>query len=381
MVAATVLTGTGWGVSISISPLLFTDLGLSDTAIGLLGSCFAAGLIVAALPAGALVRRSGPRASAILALAIDALALVLLPQAHSLPVLAALRCLDGACTTLLTLATELLLLADAGDGRARGLGLQTVALGAGFLTGPLIAHAGLGAWSVPQLYRVTFALLLIGAAVHATSGRTDGPARGATSIPVVALLELVRTARASIAAAFTFGVFQATLLAIIPVFLLRDHRASRASLVLLPALFIAGTLVGTPPLTRAADRDRGVRWLVRLSLWAAAMVALFIWVRTPVQLWAVAAASGPVTALGPIANARLIRIGGPALLGASNAAFQLAYALGRFAGPLALGAILDVLGGPALLGSLAALWVACALVALFERHAPALAAVTDLDSP
>ncbi|MFO7563316.1 MAG: MFS transporter [Enhygromyxa sp.] len=178
------------GVAVAL-PKLGVDLGAGATALGLVESLFLAGSVALLLPVGRLADATDRRRLFKLGLLVFGLLSVLLGALSSVPLLLAVRFLQGACSALLG-ATGPALVADLVPAHRRGkvYGASIGVIYAGLTLGPICAGLIVDAWSWRGVFFVGAALLMVMYVLVElrlpSSWRR--PTRGAVHLPSAALI-------------------------------------------------------------------------------------------------------------------------------------------------------------------------------------------------
>lgn len=324
------------------NPLIAAHLdahGLGELAVGANGSLFFLFTIVAAPLAGQLIRRIGVRSVQAGGIALTAVAAALFPWFDSLLAWSLLRALMGLGLGLYMVSGQTALngLADERT-RASINGLYALAFGAGLGIGPLA-----GAWLygiAPTLAFGTGAgLLLLGLVPvlgYVPALRGSG---GGADLKLLARLSL------PLHAVFAYGVAEATLMSLYPVFLLQRGYGLREMSLAFSA-FVVGSLLATLPVTLWADRHGRERVLAACALIGVlALGALAhlpsVWLVTAVSVLA-GASLGPVFALSlSLVGDRVTR----AELPAGSALFTAAFSFGCLVAPLLSALLMRAFGG------------------------------------
>src|SRR5450631_1659102 len=138
--AASLLVGTGYGVSIALTALRLNALGFGKTAIGSLAAVFACGIVLASIPMAALLRRFSAKTVLVVSLAGYAVCVGVFPFLESWPAISAARFFDGACSVATWICFETVLLRRAeAHQKAYVMRLYSVAIASGYVLGPLLA--------------------------------------------------------------------------------------------------------------------------------------------------------------------------------------------------------------------------------------------------
>jgi MFS family permease len=355
----------------AITPLLpeySEDLDLSKSGAGLLSASYAAGTLVAALPAGWLASRAGGRTTTVVGLGLLGVTSVAFGFANEIVVLDAARFLQGvggACSWAGCLSW--LISESARERRGEVIGAVLGAAVVGLLFGPAL---GAAATEVGTEAVFSGAAVLAGALIAWALATPAGSREEAASWSALAVA-LRRGPLASAAWLFTLpALFAGTLNVLVP--LRMDDLG--ASAVAIAAVFVAGSAVEavlSPILGRLSDR-RG-RWLpLRVGLLGAGLTALLL--PLPGSAWLLAGiVLATVTALAFFwapAGAMLSEAAESAGLdqGIAFGVMNLAWAGGQVIGGGASGALADVSSDAvpyALLGTICLVTLARA-----RRHAP-----------
>jgi multidrug resistance protein len=360
-----------YGMIVPILPTYATDLGASQTAIGILFACYAIGLLVATPFFGALSDRVGRRGPLLAGLGGLGLATLLFAFASSLSGLIAARLLQGLAAAA-TWTAGLALLADLFPPEKRGAAMGTAMGGmvAGTLVGP--PFGGLlfewGGYGIPFLTAALGALLIAFLVALCLNDPRLHAAAGPSLVDLAKDRPVLTVSGAIILQAAALTLLEPTL----PLYL--EHRFD-ASAAVIGLLFGASTLAyGVSAPLSGVLADRGCYGpmmavgLVALALtlpllawsgslaWAAWVLVLIGLVSAPVL----------VPALPALAD-RVDRLGGGAYASV-YAVLNVAYALGMVVGPLLGGILAEYLGFGAALGVVALLLLAYAPVLWVETR-------------
>ena len=127
---------------VPLLPGLSDEFGLSKTEAGMLSGSYAAGTLIAAIPAGLLASRWGPRPTTLLGLGVMTVTVLVFAFAESAPMLIASRFLQGvagACSWAGALSW--LVAASPRDRRGEYIGSAMAAAIVGVLVGPAVGAA------------------------------------------------------------------------------------------------------------------------------------------------------------------------------------------------------------------------------------------------
>jgi predicted MFS family arabinose efflux permease len=251
LVAAVVVVDTAFfAVLTPLLPAYGSSLGLSKSAVGILTGSFAAGVLLAALPSGALAARLGVRPTLLLGLGLTGLASVLFGLSTRYDLLVLTRFAAGigsACSWTASVGW----LARAAPPARRGemIGFAISAAVAGSLLGPLLGAAAAWYGTGPAFGAVAAACVVLAALVLSLSE----PAAGSGSVTMAAALR-IQSIRAPLGLILLAPLLFAVLGVLVPLSLgARGWDAGR--LGALYALAAALEAVVHPLLGRWADRQ------------------------------------------------------------------------------------------------------------------------------
>jgi len=369
--AATLVVGTGYGVSIALTALRLNDLGFSKAAIGTLASVFATGIVLASLPMGAILRRVSAKSVLVASLAGYAVCVGAFPFLESAGAISAARFLDGACSVATWIGFETVLLRRAeSHQKAYVMSIYAIAIALGYMLGPLLAK-GIVAFAPMRMAFLASSALAVGASILVVI-RLDGaaaerPIAGATDVDAgtgaaLSTLAILRRIRTSLFGTFAYGYFQASVVLFLPLFLIERRGVAEPRTILMPAFFAAGMLLFSNAAGKLGDRVGHLLVMRALATVGAAMIAGFVWLQSwPLMCVAIFVAGATLAAISPVSLALQGVVVDASSYGRANSLYNAAYAAGMLVGPLLSSVFFDRLGGGAMLAHLAALWAAFVL--------------------
>jgi MFS family permease len=386
----TFLFGLGCGISVALTALYLDARGFGKQDIGTLAAWFASGIVLAALPAGALMRSLSPGRVLPCALAGYALSVVAFPFAEGYAQVAAVRFLDGVCSVVIWVSSETLLLSRAGpSNKAHLTSLYAVYLALGYGLGPLLARVAAAASVSQRAAFLTAAALAAAAALHARplgaaaravappAGREgegaapaghgrDGAGSGASAWQILWRIKI------ACFATFAYGYFQASVVLFLPLYLIESKGVARERTIVLPGLFCLGMLLFSNAVGRLGDRAGHLRVMRGLALVGGSMILGFVYLDAyPLMCAAVFVAGATLAAMSSVSLALQGASVDPRDLPRSNALYNLFYAAGILGGPPASSALFSARGGAAMLYHLAAIYGAfLAFSVAFRRDDP-----------
>ncbi len=366
--AATLVVGTGYGVSIALTSLRLNALGFGKPAIGTLASVFAAGIVVASLPMAAILRRLSAKSVLVASLAGYAACVGVFPFLESATTIASARFLDGACSVATWIGFETVLLRRAqAHQKAYVTSIYAIAIALGYMLGPLLAK-GIVAVAPMRMAFLASSVLAIGAALlvllrldRDAAERAIGDAgpehaeHGAVGpLPMPAVLRRIRT---SLFGTFAYGYFQASVVLFLPLFLIEQKGIAESRTILMPAFFAAGMLLFSNYAGKVGDRVGHLLVMRVLATVGAVMVAGFVWLESwTLMCAAIFVAGATLAAISPVSLALQGVVVDAASYGRANSIYNGVYAAGMLLGPPISSVLFARLGGGAMLGHLAALW-------------------------
>jgi MFS family permease len=363
--AAAIASVTVFGLSIGqgapLLPLLLEARGVDVTLNGLNAAAAFVGVIVGPLLAPRCVRWLGIRNFLLVCFGIDIALTLALKAFDSIAAWFLLRALLGLVGSSVFTTGEAWINLLAGDkGRGRIIGVYAAALSAGFGTGPLVLSiTGIQGWS-PFLANAAItamaALPLLGAADGAGG---FGRERGASPLTMFARAPLI------VGVVAIFGLFEAALMALLPIWGVRVGLSVQMAAATLTAVYF-GSIVLQVLIGWLSDRFSRIAALRMCSV--VGLVGAVVLLRVPASPWALFGLlfvwGGVASGIYPVA----LSMAGDRFRGGDlvsvNAAMIIAYGLGGLVGPPAGGAAMDVRNPQGLLwlfvllfaGLLAGIW-------------------------
>lgn len=340
VIASVAVVGATYSLSTPLLAYALEARGLPSWLIGLNAAMAALAMILLPPVTPALVRRFGTVDTLYGALALTGLAVALFAATDNLVLWFALRLLLGVGLTGLFVVSEAWINHLAGDGRrGRVLGLYAAALAVGFTIGPALLQLTGLAGALPFLVGALTAglaalpLILARPRQAADPFVTAGEARQG---------QIARLAPLAVGAGLLFGVVEAGVLSLLPLWALQNGLGTSTGIQLMMWLG-AGNIALQWPIGWLADHfDRrrlillcalaGLVGAATLPLLAGTLLlytALFFWGGCLMGLYTVGLAL-----LGE-------RFNGPDLASA-NAVFATAYGLGALVGPPLVGLAMDL---------------------------------------
>jgi MFS family permease len=357
--AAAIASVTVFGVSIGLSTpllsLLLEARGVDPTVNGLNAAAVFAGVIVGPLLTPHGVRALGLRNFLLLCFALQITILPLLKLFDGLGAWFALRAVSGVIGSGIFTSSEAWINLLAGDtGRGRIVGLYAAALSAGIGVGPLLlSFTGIAGWAPFIVNGAVIAAATVPLYRVGNINRDFGRERGAHPFTMFVRAPLILLSVA------LFGLYEATLLALLPIWGLHMGFSPSLAAATLSAVYI-GSVVLQLPIGWLSDKTARLTML-RVCGGAGLVGAIGIAslaLPVPALLVLLAVWGGVVTAIYPVA----LSMAGDRFRGGElvtvNAAIIIAYGLGALVGPGLGGAAMDLRDPEGLLWFLALLFAA-----------------------
>lgn len=386
--AATFGLGLAYGMAISLIGLFLNGRGFSEETIGQLASWFALGIMLLALPMGALIQRFSAKTTLVCSLVGYAFTVSIFPYLDSYASIAAVRLIDGACSVGVWVSSETILLSRAGKRhKAFVTSLYATTIGLGYVGGPLSARAlsTIAPFSVAFVVAGALALIVsvyvlfavdrdsAHADPHALDEEADAsPDEGAGGTVAGSSLALVWRIKNSCYATFAYGYFQASVVLLLPLYMVKQKGIPEEQTILNPAYFAAGMLLFSNVGGRLGDRFGHLGTMRLLAGVGLTMILGFVYLDSYVLMAAAVFVAGATLAtISPLSLA----LQGVAVhhseYARANAIYNVFYGAGMLLGPAVSGVLFTRYGGAMMLYQLAALWVGfVAFSIVFYRDDP-----------
>lgn len=371
--AVILLLGITYGLVHSVIAVYLRDRGLTEQAIGDLAIFFAGGISLVAVPAGNAIKRFGPRAVLPVAVVGYCAAVGLFPFVRSYPALAALRFFDGAFSVCVWVASETVLLTRTpSSDKAFFMSLYAVALGLGYVVGPIISIGVVAVASKAASFYVAGGLAILALPLVSMSVRRPTTAHveehveshGEGTLPIGTIFLRIKM---SCLATFSYGYFQASVLLFLPLYL-TGRGFTDEQTIPIPALFAAGMLSLVSFAAQFGDRIGHLRVMRLLGTIGTVTIVAFLFVKSPSVVYAIAFFAGAsLASLSPVSLALLGLVVPKHQLSQGGALYNASYALGMLVGPPITGRVLGSYGGRTMVLHFAAMWTAFVLLSIVFR--------------
>jgi MFS transporter, DHA1 family, solute carrier family 18 (vesicular amine transporter), member 1/2 len=331
--------------------------GLSQTRLGLLFGCYAAALLLAALPLGTWADRRGRRGPFLGGLIGFGAATILFAFAGSFPLLLVARVLQGIAAAA-TWVAGLAMLADHYPAGQRGKAMSTVfaCANVGLLLGPTFSGWMVRLWSIRAAFLFAAGLAVLDALVRVTLLPPDPPAKPSGT----GYLGLLRdgTVRRFAGAMVMGSALGAVLEAVLPLHLSRHLGMDSVAIGLAFTLAALASTFTSPLVGHWTDRA-GAAPPLRLGLvLATALLAVAVFIPSRTGVYAYMLVMGGTCSLlmsptGPALAGHVEGKGGTDF-GSVFSLLNIAFSLGLMLGPILGSALTDLVGLKPAMGVLAA---------------------------
>jgi MFS family permease len=331
--------GLSIGQSVPLLPLLLEQRGTDVTITGLNASATFIGVILGPLLTPRCVRRLGVRDFLLLCFAGDIVLFLAMKAFDSLAAWFVLRAALGLVGSAIFTASEAWINLLAGDaGRGRVIGIYGAALCAGFGIGPLLLSiTGIEGWAPFLGNAAITALATIPLFCASDATRSLGGEPGAGMLRIAARAPLI------LGVVALFGMFEAALMALLPIWAVRSGLGTRQAAAALSTIYIGSIvlqlLVGW--LSDKLSRMAALRLCGAVGL-AGALALASLRLPPGVLLCLLFVWGGTAAAIYPVA----LSMAGDRFRGAElvtvNAAIIMAYGCGALAGPVLGGVAMDL---------------------------------------
>lgn len=376
---ATFLFGLGCGISLALTALFLSAHGYTKRDIGSLAAFFASGIVVMALPAGALIRRFSGKRVLLTAMAVYAGCVAAFPFCHGYFQVAGVRFLDGACSAGIWVSSETILLSNASKERKAHLtSIYAICLATGYAIGAVLAQGLTHAFGMASGFVVSGVFAILAAAYIFLRIPQDKPGdladeKDESGQPPSPYLSILARTKNSCFATFVYGYFQASVVLFLPLFLIASKGIAEERTIVLPGIFSFGMLLCSNAAGRLGDRIGHLFVMRLLSISGTLMILGFVFLDSYwLMCGAVFVAGATLAAMSPVSLALQGVVTEKRNYSRANAIYNAFYAAGMLIGPPLSSLIFERKGGAAMLLHLAAMWV-CFIVftIVFYRDDPA----------
>ncbi len=337
IIAAVALVGLTFGYTLPLLALIMEEDGIGPVMIGLSAAAESAAILAMGPFVPRILREWGLRTPMFAAVAIGVIMMVVLyfcdPRTAWFP----LRFILGAAIFLMLITTDIWITQGAGAARrGRMIAIYGTAATGGIAAGPLL---------VPLTGTEGILPFLVGAGALAASAVpllfAWGPAPSMGDRARLSLGALVSAVPLLVAAVLAFGLLDAAVLSLMPIYGLR-RGLDEAGAVLLVTILVAGSILLQFPIGWLADRVAKPRVLVGCAFAGLGAAVVFPLVfDLPWLLWpCLFVIGGAMVGVYIVSLAILGDRYSGGTLAAAISGTAMAYALGSTAGPLLTGAAL-----------------------------------------
>lgn len=381
----TVTVSVAFGMVLSVIALFLRDRGIGKREIGELTSYFAAGIVLLSLPMGRLIERFGARVTLAAAFAGYVVAAAAFPFLETFESIAALRVLDGGCSVAVWVSCETILLRRAGPAnKAFITSLYAITMAIGYVIGPGVSFVLAKLMPLYVTFLVAASIALV-ASIYTIAKVDRGPLLNDALGPQIvrhsehhetprphSFASILWRMKTSCYATFAFGYFQASVVILLPIFMVEEKGISEDLAVLNPAWFGLGMLCFTNIGGRLGDRVGHLLMMRLLAAVGVGTVLAFVFLdRYAPMAAAVFVAGASIATISPLSLALQGVVIQRGEYPRANAIYNAFYGAGMLIGPLLSSVIFAGQGGRAMLYHLAAIWLGFVIFSLaFRRDDP-----------
>ncbi len=373
---ATALLGLAYGLAISVLALYLDDAGYSEPDIGTMAAVFAAGIVLASLPAGWLVERFSAKTVLFGSFLAYAAVIAVTPwTVDNYILLAGARFLDGVFSAGIWVGSETALLSrSAKHQKGLVMSLYGIAIAMGYAGGPLISKFLVAAGPLHVSFAVAAGFAALGGLLlwfrldADGHGGVDGAAGHGQLQGEAPWLVLLNKVRCSAMAAFCYGYLQSAMVLFVPLYLAREHAFADDDVVVVPGYYAAGMFLFAPIAGYLGDRFGQLLIMRRLAYVGVGVLVSFTLVDAYWLIVSMIGISGACFAPQlPLALALQGVIVEHDDYARANAIYNALYATGMLLGPPITGVVFAQLGPTAMMLHLAAFWVVFLAYAWWHR--------------
>jgi predicted MFS family arabinose efflux permease len=356
------------GISLALTAIYLNARGFRQD-IGTLSIFFASGLVLAAIPTGALIRRFSGKRVLTASMFGYAASVALFPLAPTYAAIAAVRFIDGICSMGIWVSSESIVLSRVDkEHKAYLTTLYAICLGSGYVAGSGFAWAVTHYISDRTAFFCAAAIALASTAYILLRVPLDTLDRGASSVdepsaeapsPPLSILWRIKN---SCFAMFAYGYFQASVVLYLPLFMTNSKGIPEQATKIFVGLFCFGMLTWSNFAGRIADRMGHLRIMRILAFTGLLCVLGFVFIDA---FWlmcvGVFVAGGAFGSMSGVSLALTGIVTKERDYSRGNSIYNVFYASGILIGPLVSGVIFERFGGEKMLYHHAALWTAFVL--------------------
>jgi MFS family permease len=362
----------GCGISIALTSLFLDSHGYTKQNIGTLAAWFASGIVLMAIPAGALIRRISAKYTLLMCLMGYSVCVSVFPFLRSYQQIAFVRLIDGACSVGIWVSSETILLSRTQkENKANLTSLYAIWLASGYVLGPVVAK-GITHFFPMRVAFVTAGIFAAAAAIYVRvrlerdepilAKRTLDPDLAPLSspesdAPPASAMTILWRIKNSCFATFVYGYFQASVVLFLPLYLIESKGIDRDRTIILPGLFCFGMLCFSNLVGRIADRVGHLLMMRILSFIGMLDVIGFVVIDQYILMCiAVVVTGAAVASMSPVSLALQGVVTAKRDYSRSNSIYNVFYAAGMLLGPPISSALFQHFGGKVMLLHLAVLW-------------------------
>ena len=330
----------GIGIVIPLIPILIKGSGASTFEVGLAATLMALSFALSSFPIGKIIDKIGAKKILISGLVIYSLSIVAFPYFNNITMFSVIRIIEGIGWAAVWMGAETLVnQISAPENRARNMGYYGLSVAIGMAAGPIIGVYFFQT-SIFLPFYLGFILSLFTAIL--ASIFLEPIVLKTEEVEEVNFIELVKTLQIPIGAAFVYGYFESSMIALLPIYLIANN-ISNINLGTIISAFVIGGILFQLPAGMIADRVGKEKSLIIYIIILSVGSFFAPFNNNLYYLIIIAVIIGAFgSALYPVGLSILPDKINPTKLGSANATFTSIYGLGSILGPLLSATLMEI---------------------------------------
>ena len=330
----------GIGIVVPLIPLIIKESGASTFMVGLAATLMALSFALASFPIGRIIDKIGTKKILIFGLIIYSIPILAFPYFNNIIMFSILRIIEGIGWAAVWMSTETSVnQISAPENRARNMGYYGSSVAIGMAVGPIIGMY-LIQTSIFLPFYFCFGLSLFTATLAGIFLKSM--VFKAEGVEEVNFSTLAKSLQIPLGAAFVYGFFESSMIALLPIYLIANNISS-INLGTIISAFIVGGILFQLPAGVIADRIGKERSLAIFTIMLGIGSFLAPLHSNLYYLMVIAIIIGAFGgALYPVGLSMIADKTNPAKLGSANATFTSIYGVGSIIGPLISALLMEI---------------------------------------
>lgn len=330
----------GIGIVVPLIPLIIKESGASTFMVGLAATLMALSFALASFPIGRIIDKIGTKKILIFGLIIYSIPILAFPYFNNIIMFSILRIIEGIGWAAVWMSTETSVnQISAPENRARNMGYYGSSVAIGMAAGPIIGMY-LIQTSIFLPFYFCFGLSLFTATLAGIFLKSM--VFKAEGVEEVNFSTLAKSLQIPLGAAFVYGFFESSMIALLPIYLIANNISS-INLGTIISAFIVGGILFQLPAGVIADRIGKERSLAIFTIMLGIGSFLAPLHSNLYYLMVIAIIIGAFGgALYPVGLSMIADKINPAKLGSANATFTSIYGVGSIIGPLISALLMEI---------------------------------------